>query len=324
MNKQRLICAVRSSPLWVSHPRLCSEAIAASPEELDIAWYWRKYRKSSGNPVTLADCAHDYLKNAASLYRSPNLAFDEFWYRHEHEDVEASVKTGRYRSGWDHYLEEGARKQYNPVFWFDERWYQRQHSDVAVGVRNRDLICGFEHYLLYGIRQDIPPSIYFNTGWYRERNMKDIAGGPRYCPIVHYLLSSQKTRPSPAPFFDLEWYSKQYAIVSTEKSPDGQFVPAYEHYMLFGRRLGYSPSPYFDELAYREVYPEVAKQLAAGLYASGFEQYVAEGAINGLVPRTHLKHAGVDYAGPEFIKLYEQSLLLHLSQLRQLCDFAES
>lgn len=331
MSTQRFIAALHSSPLWLSpgHPAQCCQQTrallpSASLQGVDVVWYWRRFRKTREDSFALRDCIPDYLQHAAALYRSPNLAFDEFWYRHEYPAVEQSVKARRYGSGWEHYLEEGARKQYNPAFWFDERWYQRRNPGVAAAVANRSLVCAFEHYLLYGIREDLSPSIYFNVEWYRERHMKNMDAGTNVHPIVHYLLTDPKTRVSPVPFFDADWYTGQYFTTSAVQSGALQCLSPYEHYLIFGRRLGYSPSPYFNEFAYREIYPEVAKQLEEGLYASGFEHYASEGPANGFLPQTHLKYAGVDYAGPAYIKTYEQSLLLHLSQLRKLHEFAES
>jgi O-antigen biosynthesis protein len=282
MNIERLLCAMRASPLWIS------------PE----------------------------LQHGVDRNPGPNLAFDEFWYRHEHPEADADIKAGRYRSGWEHYLAEGAAKQYNPVFWFDERWYRRQDSEVDAAVANRTLSCGFEHYLLYGVYRDATPSIYFHPQWYRERYMHDEVDEQRTNPIVHYLLQDPKRRGCPVPFFEPEWYAQQYGVSPPDGDSSDHAMAAYEHYLLFGRRLGHSPSPYFNEAAYREI-PQVAAKLRAGLYVSGFEHYVAEGPANGFHASTHLLHSGVDYTGPEYLKIYERSLLLHLTQMKKLCDLTE-
>lgn len=323
MNKQRLIAALHSSPLWLTpgHPVHCCHGKPESAQGVDVTWYWRTFRQARPESFTPEDCIADYWQHAAPAYRSPNLAFDEFWYRHQYPAVERLVKTGEFRSGWQHYLEEGARKQYNPVFWFDEQWYQRTYPEVREAIVNRSLVCGFEHFLLYGIREDLAPSIYFNVEWYREQYGKEIDAANASFPIVHYLFTDRKTRACPVPFFHPDWYTQQYL---TDSSAETDPLPAYEHYMVFGRGLRYSPSPYFNESAYLEIYPEVAKQLEAGLYASGFEHYVSDGPANGFLPKTHLNLIGADYAGPRFIESYRQNLLLHLSQLRKLHDFAES
>ncbi|MBV9759292.1 MAG: hypothetical protein JO340_01900 [Acidobacteriaceae bacterium] len=294
--------------------------ISGAAGGVDVIWYWRKFGKTQEEALAPGDCVSDYLRHAAPERRSPNLAFDEFWYRHEYPAVERLISEGKYRSAWEHYVAEGARNYYNPAFWFDDRWYQRQHVEVASAVASRNLICGFEHYLLYGVRQGFSPSIYFNAEWYRKNHMPEITAGVRSYPLVHYLLSERKARACPVPFFDPQWYSIQYGGYRPAEGGKPEVAPAYEHYMLFGRRLGNSPSPYFNEAAYREAYPEVVKQLTAGVYASGFEHYVTEGPANGYLAPSHLGHGGVDYAGPAFLQSYEQSLRLHLSQLSELSE----
>lgn len=323
MNTERLLCAIQSSPLWLSErPARGGGHASVLADCVDVAWYWRRYRQLREASFAIGDCVTDYLQHAGERYLSPNLAFDEFWYRHEHPEVDDLVRIGRYQSGWEHYLAEGAAKQLSPVFWFDERWYVRHNNDLAAGVANGSLTSGFEHYLLYGINQDLAPSIYFHPQWYREQYMQDVAGGRRSCAIVHYLLQDPNRRVCPVPFFEPAWYARQYAAALKEKDGCNKGIPAYEHYLLFGRRLGYSPSPYFNEGAYREI-PQVAAKLRAGLYASGFEHYIAEGPVNGLHAQTHLPNSGVDYTSPEYLTMYERSLLMHLTGLRKLSDLTK-
>lgn len=324
MNRDRFLCAFHASPLWLSPRGLGwrEDGEAAAAEGLDLTWYCRKFRMAGHDFPGLRDCVSDYERNAGPLRRSPNLAFDEVWYRHEYPDVDDLVKAGKWRSGWEHYLEEGARKGYNPAFWFDERWYLQQHSEVSRAVKSGQFICGFEHYLLYGIRRDLPPSIYFNPGWYRKRNMEGAHTGPRSYPVAHYLLLNSEARPCPVPFFEPAWYADRY-FGPLGDSEGAASIPAYEHYVLFGRRLGHSPSPYFDEMAYRDTYGEVREQIRAGIYRSGFEHYATEGPRNGFLPKTHLLYAGLDYSGPEFMRIYEQSLLLNLVQLKELSALSE-
>jgi O-antigen biosynthesis protein len=323
MCNRRLLRCIHASPLWCSRAGL----IHAEPEApvvtegIDLTWYFRKYRDFLGSSsADVRDCVLDYLQNAAISFRNPNMIFDEFWYRREYPEADELVSSGRYRSGWEHYITEGGRKFYNPAFWFDERWYQKQQPDVYTAVKNRLLLCGFEHYLLYGIQQDLAPSIYFNPGWYRRRYLQDRDGGQ--LPIVHYLISRDKFVHTPVPFFNPDWYAKQYLSAASNRDQDRRWA-AYEHYLLVGRRSGYSPSPYFNELAYRDNYPEVAEKLKLGVYASGLEHYANEGFINGFFAFTHLDHGGVDYASPEFLRTYGQSLSLNVTQIAQLRELVK-
>lgn len=289
---------------------------------MDAVWYWRRYGRTDSEWFGLEECIANYLEHAGKQIVSPNLAFDEFWYRHEYPEVDALVKAGKYQSGWEHYLTEGILERRNPVFWFDEQWYRRQQSEVEGGIASGRLGSGFEHYLLYGIHENLTPSIYFNPTWYREQCMQDAAAGQRSYPIAHYLLRDSATRICPVPFFDPAWYAQQYTTALIRSQASEEKLPAYEHYLLFGRRVGYSPSPFFNEAAYRQI-PQVRNKLNAGVYVSGFEHFVAQGPANGFCAFTHLPHSGVDYSGPEYLDLYERSLLLHLTYLRKLSDLVE-
>ncbi|MGA8027943.1 MAG: hypothetical protein WB992_12445 [Bryobacteraceae bacterium] len=319
---RRLISAIRHSPLWCSPANVheSSEDSAVEAEGVDLVWYFRTFREQLGPSAGVADCAAHYAIQAGRLFRSPNLAFDEFWYRHEHADVEESVIAGRYRSGWSHYIEEGAKRLYNPTSWFDERWYLKQHSEVSSGVKSGGLICGFEHYLLYGIRQDFSPSIYFNAEWYRRKYLADTNQECLRASILHYVLLPRTARPSPSPLFNQDWYSKQYL---SSVQGEQKWTP-FDHYMILGRRLGYSPSPYFNESAYRETYSEVSEMLSTGIYRSGLEHYINEGLVNGFIASNHLDYSGVDYAGPDYLRLYEQSLSLNLKQIARSRELIES
>src|SRR4051812_46387445 len=134
---QRLLSAVRASPFWQAGKSLTESCSTKSGfgGGMDLAWYLRKYRRLTHLVRTPADCFDHYITNAAALFLSPNLAFDEYWYRHAYEDADAAVRAGKYCSGWEHYLSEGAARHYNPAFWFDERWYQRRNHEACCAVK---------------------------------------------------------------------------------------------------------------------------------------------------------------------------------------------
>ncbi|HYP14529.1 MAG TPA: hypothetical protein VEQ63_11445 [Bryobacteraceae bacterium] len=270
--------------------------------------------------MTVSDSLQRYLDRAGSEFQSPNLAFDEKWYRHRYPEVNQAVAAGVYRCGWEHYLSEGAKKQYNPVAWFDETWYLFRSSDAAQGVKCGALLCGFEHYLLYGIRQELAPSIYFSPAWYNKITGAPGQGHGTYS-IVQYLLAAENSRPVPVAFFDGPWYRTRY-LGGPSDLPS---IPEpFQHYLFYGRSCGFSPSPKFNEMAYREAHPEAAAKIAAGVYSSAFEHYATEGVLEGMVAPTHLETSGVDYAGPEFLPNYEYSVRVNFRQLALLRELAQT
>jgi len=318
--KSRLISIIRASRLWCSDGHLESPGTQGSElAGLDLAWYFRTYYKLLGPAPNTEDCAQDYIRNDGHPLRSPNLAFDELWYRHAYPSVTEQIRAGRFRSGWAHYLAEGASQRLNPNCWFDEHWYERRYCDVHLGIKNHSLQCAFEHFLLYGIAQDLSPSLFFNVPWYRRQYLSNAAGAH---PLTHFLRGRHGSQPAPTPLFDADWYNGQY-LKTRPDPPTQQFTP-FEHYLFIGRRVGHSPSPYFHEAAYRAANPDVSGKIEAGLYQSGLEHYFAEGMLDGLIAPRHIESSGVDYTSPAFLQFYEQSVTLNLKHVASLREFTDT
>ncbi len=124
-------------------------------------WYFQTYRNRWPDFLLLPDdaVAHYHL-NARHFSLSPNLAFDEFWYRRRYTDVESLVRSGAVATGWHHYLEAGCIERRNPTWWFDERWYVSKNIEASQALQSGQFACGFEHYLLYGMKNNLSPSLY--------------------------------------------------------------------------------------------------------------------------------------------------------------------
>lgn len=314
VDTSRLLRALRSSPFWQSPPNVCACALNDSPglSGLDLIWYFRRSHAALGKHFSIEASVAHYLSSSGPNAASPNLAFDEFWYRQRYADVEETVRTGRYRSGWEHYLLEGAAKRYNPAYWFDENWYAKQNADAMIDLRAGKILCAFEQYLRDGVQGDTSPSMYFNPAWYRSQHLSGERDGR--LPIIDYLRKKPVHRPCPAPFFDPDWYTSQYLSHTNEQ----WLGSAYEHYIFVGRNRAHSPSPYFHEAEYRARYPEATRSIVEGKYATALEHYAAEGLVNGYFASHHLGAAGLDYRSPAVMQNYDQSLRLNLKQVAQL------
>lgn len=320
----RLLAVITHSPLWLAEP-VC-EFDRKRPtwhSGVDTHWYGRNYAGDLSHPADSELCLAHYLAHASRGSVSPSLVFDEHWYRIRYPEVADEINDGEFENGWKHYLMLGCRQGRSPVWWFNENWYSSRHPDVGEGIRNRALLCAFEHYLLYGIRQNFAPSIYFDPHWYRNAYQTGEGKASREIPIVDYLLSTDRGSKNPAPFFDAAWYSRQY-LSATPVVADGERAhirSPLEHYVYCGIPREYSPSPNFDERAYRKMNPSVTDSIRSGKYYSGFEHYAQEGLLAGAPAPSHMNTGALDYARPEFLRLYERSLRLNLRQaylLRQL------
>ncbi len=78
--------------------------------------------------------------------------------------------------------------------------------------------------------------------------------------------------------FDAEWYRTRYHEVGLEPDKTPAEVEAYYH--AEGCKLGHSPNPYFDESWYLFANRDVAVQIEAGIFPSGFAHYLANGFID--------------------------------------------
>lgn len=315
-NGTQILSALRGSPLWRSPATLCAcphdSSIATGG--LDLLWYFREFRAELGNSMCVDSCVAHYIQSAGPKYQSPNLAFDEFWYRQRYPEIDQAVRKQQYQSAWEHYLNEGAAAGYNPAFWFDEKWYRKQNVEVTLAIAEGALVCGFEHYLRTGVHTDALPSIYFNPPWYRRQYLAGSNSVSERIPLLDYLSKKRASRQCPVPFFDEPWYTAQYlSHTNTHKA-----LPTYEHYVFVGRKLAHSPSPYFHEAAYRARFPEVVRQIEEGVYSTAFEHYAVEGVINGYIAPAHLGTGGLDYRGPALMKSYEKSFQLNLKQISHL------
>ncbi|GBR32339.1 glycosyltransferase [Komagataeibacter oboediens DSM 11826] len=75
--------------------------------------------------------------------------------------------------------------------------------------------------------------------------------------------------------FDPAWYyARHAAMLDLMDIPPEQAQAFYEAH---GAALGHSPNPFFDEDWYRATYPDVAQQVLAGTWRSGFDHYLNAG-----------------------------------------------
>lgn len=306
----QFVSSFRSSPFWQSPPQFCFCNQGPALGGLDLVWYFRQHREELGSELSIDACVAHYCRHAGSKLLSPNLAFDEFWYRARYPDADLAVKQETYASGWAHYVDLGARSGYNPGSWFDERWYQRQEPEAVLAIRDGQALCGFQYFLNKGILTETAPSLYFNPAWYAAQHTVDNGR----IPLVDYLSKGANQRPCPVPFFDEGWYVKQY--LSGADSPKN--VSAYEHYLSIGLRRAYSPSAAFNEFAYRVRYPEVARAISDGKYMSALEHFATEGVANGYVATTHLGSGGLDPRGPLVNAIFQKALESNLSHVANL------
>lgn len=183
-----------------------------------------------------------------------NNNFNEEFYLSRYPDVAASVRSGTFNSGYDHYQLYG--KQEGRAF-FDEEFYLRENTDVLSAVRSGQFASGYQHYKLHG-----------------QAEGREIAS-----------LTFIKTNPAvDLNNFDAEYYLRANPDVAAGVL-GGTIESAYAHYQHFGVYEGREPNGNIANNTgwYLDAYSDVKD---AGISAiSHFNSYgYYEGRLSSDVP----------------------------------------
>jgi hypothetical protein len=114
------------------------------------------------------DPTDHYLKYGIKEMRSPNILFDEQFYRAINIDVRDNVLSPNgLESGWQHFILYGQAEKRQVYTVFNEAAYLTANPDVAIAVFiDRSLTSGLEHYALYGRREGrAAPTQNWRTGY---------------------------------------------------------------------------------------------------------------------------------------------------------------
>ncbi len=85
--------------------------------------------------------------------------------------------------------------------------------------------------------------------------------------------------------FDAEWYLKAYSE-ARDAIAGGEVADAEQHFRKLGAARGLQPNVLFSESSYRERYPEVAAEVEAGRFATGFDHFLLCGQHEGRHPHS--------------------------------------
>ncbi len=235
-----------------------------------------------------ADCDHNelietYLTNSTLAAISPNLYFDEQWYRLYNADVLAAIDAGYVYSGFVHYVMFGI---------FEGRWPNPGLHSFRQDAGN-----------IPAATDDIDAALYISA---HDGARIFLNHFPIISPLQHYNLfgrmlgfkmqknCSQNVLPNTSHFdkiaaeFDANYYRNKY--LTGDISPR-YFNDPFSHYLIYGIAKAYSPNAYFDEAWYRAFYSEVRIAIESGEILSGFYHYIAAGRDEGRLPRFERKGA---------------------------------
>jgi hypothetical protein len=89
---------------------------------------------------------------------------------------------------------------------------------------------------------------------------------------VLWKRKQQRTRDLILSGFDEVWYNNKYSL--TMGRPRGL-----EHYLKIGAKAGYSPNAIFDEEFYLSIHSDIASEVQAGAFLSGYDHYTRHGRL---------------------------------------------
>ncbi|HQT38662.1 MAG TPA: glycosyltransferase [Acidocella sp.] len=198
--------------------------------------------------------------------------FDAAWYRAQHPDLEQQMAAAEIADVYEFYIKVGQSLRHAPNPFFDEAWYVATYQDVAEMVAAGTFSSGFEHYTAIG-HADRSPHWLFSDRYYLlsntdiTRTRLDEAG--LINGYAHYLANGDKEYRAGHLFFDPTLYA---AAKQGEVLAEGPFTD----FVYDGCKAGSSVklSYYFDPVWYLQTYPQVAVDIAAGLWVCALQHYL--------------------------------------------------
>ncbi len=188
-----------------------------------------------------------YLESGAAAGRSPNIWFDEAFYRAEYPDVVEMIRDGRYICGFDHYCQTGFADR-APHWLFDPALYRAQNPGLTPEVLHQSGFANrYDHFLKFGQSEFRRGHGFFDAAHYLAALPDDVAAVARSeGPIRHFLETRWQEpalgEPSTSPEFDPGWYRATHPDVAAAIEA-GTWHGALHHYLVQGRRQGLAPKP---------------------------------------------------------------------------------
>ena len=231
-----------------------------------------------------------YQTTGAALGHSPNLFFDEAWYRAAYKDAAAQIELGSYPSGFAHYLATGWSDR-SPHWLFSDRYYLACHPDLTrTRLQEAGFVNAYDHFLSAGDREFRSPNLFFDPQMFAaSRPGQDFSeAGPFTTFLREGAAAGSATRLSW--YFDPEWYLNTYPEAASAIE-SGRYSCALEHFLFNPTPQKFDPSPYFSERFYASVHVDITKALETGQFRNGYDHFIQFGVFECRKP-----HPDIDLA----------------------------
>ena len=269
--------------------------------QFDAAWYVTRYPESKISCKISGDSLADFFAHQGSrLGHSPNMLFDERFYRATYPDIAALITSAKLASGFQHFGSDG-RGDRNPHPLFNVHLYITHNPeltpDFLAAERCHDL---YDHYLTIGQFQNRIAHPLFDPVFYRTAVLQagcDPAELNRLGPFTHYLtrLHHRAAELATSPYFDPTWYCTRYPDAAAQIAA-GAYLGALDHYLRHDHTGAFDPCPEFSEHYYLDAYPDVADAVANAAFRSGYTHFLLHGAEETRRPRADIDLAYIQSA----------------------------
>lgn len=239
--------------------------------------------------------AHQVL-DLAGKARYAWAEFDPGWYLRVHPDLGAALPDWSSRTILSYYLERGQILGHAPNRWFDEAWYRQTYPEVLdEPLRTRDHqadpsvglpVSGFDHYCRSGFRTNSPHWLFEERPYrlrYSDLTDAALSDAGMANGYDHFLRHGSREQRIGHLFFDPAVYLTQLAPNAAQEAAE---LGPYQYYLrsIESGRHDHRTSFYFDPEWYLERYPDVADEIAQGLWQCALHHYLANSSPTAFDP----------------------------------------
>lgn len=249
----------------------------------DHLWYLKSYPATAEaiGSSQFSLVRQHYVEIGAAQGLSPNMFFDEAWYRGRYRDIAAGIAAGEIASGYAHYCLAGYGDR-APHWLFDPETYAEYSPDLTeVELIRLDCVNFYDHYLRIGIAQGRVAHLLFDPAMYRDSHgnatdrLSEIDRAGAYVDFLTHHVDRAQPEPTVSIYFDPDRFAARHLVAAKG---------ALHAYLTWDAATPCNPVDGFDEAFYRAQLPEVTEAMRLGTLGSGYEHFLKHGVFALLAP----------------------------------------
>lgn len=201
---------------------------------------------------------------------------DEAWYLAQYPSAAEEMAANGYYDAAEHYQAIGKSFGFSPNRYFDETWYRQAYPELYAEICRGELSSGFDHYCAKGYATHAPHWL-FSESYYRAR----------HASLVSEVVADGFFRNGYDHFLEIgdveglagHWFLDPKCLAAITDQSQREMIAGSGAFRVVTElapsladqgRLSW----YFDPIWYRETYPDVTREIAAGRYSSVLHHYL--------------------------------------------------